>query len=169
MRQVNVKCIENAATGETTGVELPATVTGPGVPIGGHAPKTSGRTMPAIPRPADRRAVWAGVLAWSASGDRSNSAGTAGTKLENPRKPLSLLGKSVPVSSGDKPESSGDSGDKSLLGRAKASAPWFCLVPGAPESRLCCAKVLPHPPPTGGPTRLPPGHRSSSNKAGGMR
>lgn len=83
------------------------------------------------------------AFAWSASGDRSNSAGTAGTNRENHRNPLSPLKKSVPVDCGDKPETSGDSGDNSFRVRPRAFTPWACLVPGAPDPLLCSAKATP--------------------------
>lgn len=115
------------------------------MPGGTPCPSDTGRTMPASPRPAGRRAVWAWVLAWSVSGLALFFAGTAGTTVDNLPNPLPPLRKSVPVGCGDKSENSGDSGDKSFRARPRAFTPWFCLVPGAPDLPLSCAKVAPAP------------------------
>ena len=114
---------------------------------GTPAPRIAARTMPASARAGGRRGVWAWVLAWSASGGRFNFVGTVGTNRKNPRKPLSPLKKSVPTGTGDKPFFRGDSGDNLFRERPKAFTPSLCLVPGAPESPLCCAKVAPAPRP----------------------
>ena len=99
--------------------------------------------MPASARAADRRGVWAWVLAGSASGGRFNFVGTVGTNRKNPRKPLSPLEKSVPTGTGDKPFFRGDSGDNSIRERPRACTPCPCLVPGAPEPWFCSANAAP--------------------------
>lgn len=114
---------------------------------GTPAPRIAARTMPASARAGGRRGVWAWVLAWSASGCRFNFVGTVGTNRKNPRNPLSPLKKSVPIAHGDKPFFRGDSGDNLFRERPKAFTPSLCLVPGAPDSSRCSAKLAPAPRP----------------------